>query len=164
MRLPGICNNFLKYVYWFLEKGREKHWLVASHSRLDWGLNPKTSYVPWLGIEPLTFWCTGQYSNQLNHVSKSRIIGLFMSPQNEVPFFTYSVCLWKAFYHLPLWISLDCYYIVGVKKEEKETQYRWERTCGNIEKQSIWGQELGKMYWGIFFMKEIFEEKGPKRI
>ena len=46
---------------------REKHWLVACSTPPDWGPNPQARYVPWLGIEPATFWCTGWYSNQLNH-------------------------------------------------------------------------------------------------
>ena len=51
---------------------REKHRLVASHTRHNWGLNPQPRYVPWPGIEPPTFWCTGWCSNQLSHTSQGR--------------------------------------------------------------------------------------------
>ena len=47
---------------------REKHWSVASCSTLTgWGSNTQPRYVSWLGIEPASFWCTGQCSNQLSH-------------------------------------------------------------------------------------------------
>lgn len=29
-------------------------------------------HVPGLGIEPVTFWCLGQHSNQLSHTSQSK--------------------------------------------------------------------------------------------
>ena len=35
--------------------GREKHQLVASHTRPDWGSNLQPKYVPQLGIKPATF-------------------------------------------------------------------------------------------------------------
>ena len=42
---------------------RERHWLVASCTHPDWGLytlgqgiKPQPRYVPWLRIEPATFW------------------------------------------------------------------------------------------------------------
>ena len=44
--------------------------LVASHACPDWGLNLQPRYVPWLGIEPATFWCMGWCSNQLSHPAR----------------------------------------------------------------------------------------------
>ena len=43
---------------------REKHWLVASHMYPDRGSNPQLRYVPWPGIELLTFWCMAWHCNQ----------------------------------------------------------------------------------------------------
>ena len=53
---------------------KEKHWLVTSYKRPDWGWNPKPRYVPRLGIKPATFWCTGRCSNQLSHLARATII------------------------------------------------------------------------------------------
>ena len=50
---------------------REKHWLAILHMLPDWGSNPQPRYVPWLGVEPATFCCTGQHSNQLNLLSRA---------------------------------------------------------------------------------------------
>ena len=47
---------------------REKDRSVSSYMHLDLGLNPQPRYVPWLGIEPTTFWCMGWCSNQLSHL------------------------------------------------------------------------------------------------
>ena len=44
--------------------GREKHQL-SSHTHPIWGSNPQPGYMPWPGIEPVTFWFMGQCSNQL---------------------------------------------------------------------------------------------------
>ena len=49
---------------------REKHQLVVSHTLSYHGSNQQPRYVPWLRIEPPTFWCMGWYSNQLNHNSQ----------------------------------------------------------------------------------------------
>ena len=48
---------------------REKQWLVASDSHPYWGSNLQPRYIPWLGIEPSTFWYVGQCSNKLNYTS-----------------------------------------------------------------------------------------------
>ena len=68
-------------VYWFQRerKGeregninvREKHWLVASRMYPDGGLNLQPRYVPWPGIELVTFWYTGWWSNQLSHPARA---------------------------------------------------------------------------------------------
>ena len=55
---------------------REKHQLVASLACPDLGANPQPKCVPWLGIEPITFWCTGWCSNQLSHTSQGHHISL----------------------------------------------------------------------------------------
>ena len=34
---------------------REKHWLITSCERLDWGSDPQPRYVPWSGIKHVTF-------------------------------------------------------------------------------------------------------------
>ena len=51
----------------------EKHQLVASHTHPDWGLNPQPRYVPWPGIKPATFWCTGRHSNQPCHPARANL-------------------------------------------------------------------------------------------
>ena len=43
-------------------------------------------YVPWLGIEPTTFWGTGQHSNQLNHLARAENLLLIYHIHN--PSFT----------------------------------------------------------------------------
>ena len=42
---------------------KEKHWSLGS--------NPQPTYVPWLGIEPTTFWCMEWHSNQLSHPARA---------------------------------------------------------------------------------------------
>ena len=63
------------YVYWFYrerkggrggEREGKETWSVASYTRSNQGSNPQPRYVPWLGIEPATFWCMGQCANQLS--------------------------------------------------------------------------------------------------
>ena len=54
--------------------GEEKHWLGASCTHPDRGLNPQPIYVPWPGIKPTTFWCTGWHSNQMSHLTKANPI------------------------------------------------------------------------------------------
>ena len=82
---PLLFNLFLflilprGYVDWFLEKEegrvrhtkREKHWLVVSHRHANQRLIPQPRYVPWPGIKPITFWCTGWCSNQLSHLARA---------------------------------------------------------------------------------------------
>ena len=46
---------------------RERHWSFTSCTCQEQGSNPQPSSVPWPGIEPATFWCMGQCSNQLSH-------------------------------------------------------------------------------------------------
>ena len=53
----------------------EKHQLVASPMCPNQGLNLQLRYVPWPGIEPKTFWCMGQCSNQLSHPARA-ILGI----------------------------------------------------------------------------------------
>ena len=62
------------YVYW-LERERD-HQLVASRTCPNQGSNLPPRYVPWLGIEPATFWCRGWCSNQLSHPARARAIFL----------------------------------------------------------------------------------------
>ena len=78
-----ICTSFFlssffffkKKIYLFLEseEGREKergrgirvweiHWLVASCMHPNWGPGPQPRHVPWLAIEPVMFWFSGQCS------------------------------------------------------------------------------------------------------
>ena len=40
---------------------------------LDWGLD-QLRYVPWLGIEPITFWYMGWYPNQLSHLVRANCL------------------------------------------------------------------------------------------
>lgn len=49
------------------EKGRErdeKNWWIASHIAPQPRLNPQSRYVPWPGIETMSFQCSGQFSNK----------------------------------------------------------------------------------------------------
>ena len=46
---------------------RDKHRSVASSTHPDRGLNPQPRHMPWPGITPATFWCTGQHCNKLSH-------------------------------------------------------------------------------------------------
>ena len=38
---------------------RGKHWLGSSSMWPDWGLNLQPRFVPWLRIEPVSFYCMG---------------------------------------------------------------------------------------------------------
>ena len=55
------------------ERERERHQceretsIICFPHALDWGQNPQPTRVPWSGIEPATFWCTGRCSNHLSH-------------------------------------------------------------------------------------------------
>ena len=66
---------------------REKHRLVASHMHSNQESNPQLRYVPWLEIEPPTFWCTGQCSYQLSCASQGLILNfrLFYCPWDPPP-------------------------------------------------------------------------------
>ena len=55
------------------EEGRETHRSIASHMCPHQEWNPQPRYVPWLGINPKPFWCTGQFSNQLTHLARAKI-------------------------------------------------------------------------------------------
>ena len=71
-----LRNPYLRILLLILERGMErerdreflceKRWLFASHAYPEWGLNPQTRYMPWLGVKPATFWCTGRCSNHLS--------------------------------------------------------------------------------------------------
>ena len=59
------------YIHWFqrqrereTERGREKHQCDRET------LTGCTLYVPWLGIEPTTFWCIRRHSNQVTHLAR----------------------------------------------------------------------------------------------
>ena len=84
-----MCDNIIKYCLMnFLknphledmslilgrEEGRERerkrHQLVASHTCSNWGWNPQTRKVPWPGIKPAAFRCTGWCSNQPCHLAR----------------------------------------------------------------------------------------------
>ena len=53
---------------------REKPQLVAFHMHPRRGLSLQPRYVPWLGIKPAAFWCTGWCSNQLSYLARSNYI------------------------------------------------------------------------------------------
>ena len=107
----------LGYVYWFQrereeekrkrEREREKHLLVISLRCLDQRLNPQPRYVPWLGIEPATFWCTGWHPNQLSH--QARAISYFksLSVTDRKPFFL--ICIY-GFLFLT-WFRIEHYFL-----------------------------------------------------
>ena len=62
---------------------REKHWLVGClHMYHDQESNPQPRLVYRLGIEPVTFWCIGQCSNQLSHPTRACSPG-FINPYRE---------------------------------------------------------------------------------
>ena len=70
-----VCCSFLKYFHpriciLILDRKHECE-IEASTSCLlyvpDWAWNPQARYVPWLGIELVTFWYIWWQSNQLSH-------------------------------------------------------------------------------------------------
>ena len=67
------------YVFIFRDRGREeeregeKHLLVASHTRRNWGLIPQPRHVPWPGIKAEAFRFVGQCP------TKPRLPGFFYS-------------------------------------------------------------------------------------
>ena len=70
------------------EKHRcEKETLITCSKYPEWGANQQPIYVFWLGVEPTSFWCTGQVSYQLSHTtqgkpSKSFVAGLLWAPKH----------------------------------------------------------------------------------
>ena len=53
-------------------------WLPSyMHPNRRSNLQPR--YVPWPGVEPMTFRCVGQRSNQLSHASQGNSLFLFMA-------------------------------------------------------------------------------------
>ena len=56
---------------------REKHRSVASHVHPNQGSTPQPRFVPWLEIEPSTFWCMGKRSNQLSYTSQGLLLFFF---------------------------------------------------------------------------------------
>ena len=91
----GLCIYLFIYFrfYLFLErgKGRKKErkrnidvWkitLAASHSPPNWGPGPQPRHVPWLGIEPVTFWFAGQHSIHWATLAKADSLILIHSSQ-----------------------------------------------------------------------------------
>ena len=73
---------------------REKHWLVASCTCHNWGLNLKpcartymgwfmddpTWVDSWAWVEPTTFWSMGQCSNQLCHPARAIFFSNLLLP------------------------------------------------------------------------------------
>ena len=54
---------FKHFIYLFLEGERERNISVGCLLHAPyWGSGPQPSYVPWLGIEPVTLWFIGQHS------------------------------------------------------------------------------------------------------
>ena len=50
------------------ERERERDTSIGCLPHVPWpGIQPTANYVLWLGIEPLTFRCTGWYYNPLSH-------------------------------------------------------------------------------------------------
>ena len=47
---------------------------AASCVRLNRGSNSQPRFVPWPGIEPITFWCTGWCSNQLSLLARAIVL------------------------------------------------------------------------------------------
>ena len=41
-------------------------------SEVDQGLSAQPRHVPWPGLKPLIFWCTGRCSTQLSHTGKGQ--------------------------------------------------------------------------------------------
>ena len=69
---PRICSTDFRE--WWRERERkkntdvrDKHRSIASSTHPDRGLNPQPRHMPWPGITPATFWCTGQHCNKLSH-------------------------------------------------------------------------------------------------
>ena len=88
-----LFNPHLKICFLILEReeGRgteretlvwEKHESYVFRMCPDLEANTKPSYVHWLGIEPLTFWCTGRHSSQLSQPDRVKTIYLYKNLQN----------------------------------------------------------------------------------
>lgn len=70
--------------YWLLERGggergRKTNQCIASHIAPQPRLNPQSRYMPWPGIETMTFQCSGQCSNKPSHT-----IQRFALPANQI--------------------------------------------------------------------------------
>ena len=69
-----MVGFFFKTLFIYL---RERE-TVAFCMHPDLGLNLKPRYVPWPGMEPATFWCLGQCSNQLSHPARASLYSLIL--------------------------------------------------------------------------------------
>ena len=91
---------------------RNIDWL-PSCTRTDWGLNQQPEYVPWLGIESMTFWSMGWYSNQLSHTGEGEL--LVFSDSVFFSFIYYHYPLFKKSYYTQ-YISCICYWVTKYPK------------------------------------------------
>ena len=66
----------------------EMHRLVAFHTPSNGDLARTQAYA-WTGIEPATFWFTGQHSNLLSHTSQGYIIYCMFDCNDMYKFFNY---------------------------------------------------------------------------
>ena len=101
------------YVYWFEREGkgeggerkrerereRERERSIASRMLPNQGWNPQPRYVPWLGIESVTFWCTRQLSNQLNCLARAEALLIIGKSSSFKIFF---------FLHFKSFLKLRC--------------------------------------------------------
>ena len=112
-------------------KKGEKYWCEKETS-IDFlsyvprlGLNPQPRHVPWLGIQPMTFWSAGPHSNQLRHTGRAQksTFYVFHSLFQLVPFLT---LFWYTFpnfmryiYHTWLWTFLFLVFLLYICKAYK---------------------------------------------
>lgn len=96
---PGILlrESIFRTCFLILERGRKInvetsiHW-AESHTCPDWWLDLQHRYVPWLGIELLTFRFMRQSSNQMSHTGHGSEKVLI---KTTLPSWA---CLWKHFH------------------------------------------------------------------
>ena len=119
---------FKDLIYLFLDrgKGRDKErgrnlnmWLSLTYPNYRPG--PKPRHVHWLGIEPVTLWCTGQCS--IHWSTLVRTMGIVFKPSQvmKAP---------VSFYHGPArsWISLLEPHKNTIKKElESSEKVVWRK-------------------------------------
>ena len=84
----NICS-FLKKILFFLEgkgvrqRGKETSVCGCLSNTPHWGPGLQPRHVPWLGIEPVTLWFTGQHS--VHWATRARAISVLENGNNTKP-------------------------------------------------------------------------------
>ena len=81
---------------------REKYWLVASHTCPDQGLKPQPKCVPWLGIEPTTFWCGDDAPTNWATWPGWWILTIICTHETIIPIKTMNIAITNKTFKVPL--------------------------------------------------------------